>query len=148
MGISIVVEGQRPLSSERRRLVEESLQQGDGVSSRSGQTLAYAVAWCEEHKQPYTIAAMPGAGYHLKPALEVERRLALEPSVAGVGLDARLVRRLKAALHPDRVTSPEAKAQLERSFVLFLEALEGHVRTARPAASSARAKAAWAKRQP
>ena len=39
---------------------------GTGVSSRSGQTLAYAVAWCEKHKQPYMIAAMPGVGYHLK----------------------------------------------------------------------------------
>ena len=66
MGITIVVEGQRPLSSEHRRLVEKSLQQGDGVSSRSGQTLAYAVAWCEEHKQPYMIAAVPGVGYRLK----------------------------------------------------------------------------------
>jgi hypothetical protein len=66
MGISIVVEGQRPLSSERRRLVEKSLVQGDGVNSHSGQTLAYAVAWCEEHKQPYMIVAVPGVGYRLK----------------------------------------------------------------------------------
>jgi hypothetical protein len=70
MGITIVVEGQRPLSSEHRRLVEKSLQQGDGVSSRSGQTLAYAVAWCEKHKQPYMIAAVPGVGYRLKQAPE------------------------------------------------------------------------------
>ena len=66
MGITIVVDGQRPLSSEHRRSIEKSLQQGDGVNSRSGQTLAYAVAWCEEHKQPYMIAAMPGVGYRLK----------------------------------------------------------------------------------
>lgn len=50
-----------------RKMVREMLESTGGAGrSASGQTLAFAVEWCEEHKRPYRITAHPGLGYYLE----------------------------------------------------------------------------------
>ena len=58
--------------------------------------------------------------------------------------DARLARRLKAAMHPDRVQHPEAKAQLAEIFRLISEALES---TAQDTKAQAKRREEWSKRR-
>lgn len=59
-----------------RRAVRRDLEEGRGVISHSGESLAAAVEWCEEKGRPYRIEALPGTGYSLTvaPTFQGRRR--------------------------------------------------------------------------
>ena len=50
-----------------RKMIADMLER-DGRTGRSasGQTLVFAVEWCEERRRPYRVTAYPGAGYFLE----------------------------------------------------------------------------------
>lgn len=70
----------RPLSATEarrlRKMVREQLEhRGSFGRSASGQSLAFAVEWCEEFKHPYIIIAYPNAGgYFLETVLNYKAR--------------------------------------------------------------------------
>jgi hypothetical protein len=50
-----------------RKDVREAMNRPDGsIHSRSGMAAALAINWCEERGEPYSVQAVPGAGYIVK----------------------------------------------------------------------------------
>ena len=50
-----------------RRMVREIMSKPGGkIQSRNGMSAALAMTWCEERGEPYTLKAIPGAGYSIQ----------------------------------------------------------------------------------
>lgn len=57
----------RPSAVKRAtKMVETMLENGQGIRSATGQTMAIAVDWFERNRRGYRITAVPGAGYYIE----------------------------------------------------------------------------------